>query len=372
VLQLDNLDRLRAEGTSFERCYASSPVCAGARVALRTGLFPHANPGSESLRADTPTVHARLKERGYRTHYVGKWHLSAGSGTASGYVLPQFRPDWDTFVGHEVSHSAHVTFEGEDPTPIPTGEWDAEVMTDFALDRIRADAAAGRPFYLQLNYLAPHQPYQDYPAALATYSQAQAIPRGNVPVINAPDFLKVGFHYMNATRGVDLELGRLLDALDALETEVVVIFTSDHGDMLYSHGETYKRSPYEESERIPLVVRGPGWRAGARVRYPVGQVDLAMTLCGLGQGLDLREPRDSVCFEMEQAAGSWKQGRWRGIVSDDGWKLAVGEGGGRLLSDLSSDPLELKDLAGKGLPQEDDLLARLRAWAHDTGDAFFG
>ena len=142
--------------------------------------------------------------------------------------------------------------------------------------------------------------------------------------------------------------------------------------MLYGHGQTYRRSPYEESARIPLVVGGPGWRAGARVRYPAGQVDLAQTLCQLGQGLDLREPRDSVYFEMEQATGSWKQGRWRGIVTDDGWKLAVGEGGGRLLTDLSSDPLELKDLAGTGHPQEDDLLAHMRAWAHETADPFSG
>ena len=177
---------------------------------------------------------------------------------------------------------------------------------------------------------------------------------------------------MNTTRGVDLELGRLLDEIDALGLEVVGGFTSDHGDMLYSHGQTFKRSPLEESARVPLLVRGPGWRAGATLRYPVGQLDLARTLVELGQGTHLQDARDSTYFEMALPAGSWKGGTWRGIATDDGWKLAVSENGPRLLSDLTGDPLELVNLAGQGLAREDELYQRMRQWAHETGDDFFG
>ena len=372
VLALPNIDRLRAEGTLFDRCYANSPWCPTSRSSLRNGLFSHANPGGIALQQPAETVEFRLREAGLATRYLGKWHLSPNP-TPSEFVQPADRLNWDWFVGHEKSHQLEATFVQDDPTPLSTAPWDPAAMTDFALRMLREDAAQDRPFFMHVNYLPPHQPYAAYPPSLGVYTAADAQLRPNsmgAPGV-AANYLG---HYMNLVRSVDIEVGRLLDELEVLGTDVVVVFTSDHGDMLWSQGLKYKRVPYEESVRVPLIVRGPGWQPGV-VNHPVGLVDLARTFAGIGQGLHLRHWRDSVYFEMPTTpdpSKNWSSAAWRGLVTDDGWKLAIGGGGARLLFDLSNDPYELKDRSGKGLIQETELEIRMREWARATGDDFFG
>jgi arylsulfatase A-like enzyme len=369
VLDLPAIDRLRAEGTVFERCYTNSPICSAARMTLRTGLFPHANPGGEKLVHPVPTVEEHMREAGYVTRYFGKWHLSRNPDLTTQFVDPRGRPHWNTFIGHEKSHTFDATYVGESPVPVSTAPWDSQVMTDFAVQALRADAGAKRPFFAHVNYLPPHQPYHLYPASLKVYGPPQATLRPNVPTLLAQAPVRIA-NYMNMTRGVDLEIARLLDELDALGIDVVVIFTSDHGDMLYSQNEEFKQKPWEEAVRVPLVVRGPGW-AAETIAHPVALIDLAAELVGIGQGTRLREPRDSVYFEMVRAQKSWAGDVWRGLVTDDGWKLAVSRAGPRLLYDLADDPYELADLAGQGLPREGELLGRMHEWAWATGDDFF-
>lgn len=272
-----------------------------------------------------------------------------------------------------MSHTDNVTFVHDDPTPVPTGPWDSGVMTKLAIRSMREDVAQGRPFFTQLNYLPPHHPYAIYPKFLSVFSPAEATLRPNVSgdLIVARTTIA---HYMNLVRGVDLQVGKLLAELDALGSDIVVVFTSDHGDMLSSHGLSYKRKPFEESVRVPLIVRGPGWRA-ERVTHPVALVDLARTLAGIGKGVPLLDPRDSVYFEMATtvpARTNWSGGGWRAVVTDDGWKLALGQNNARVMYDLRSDPYELADLSGQGLSREGELVARMHEWAQATGDGFFG
>ena len=380
VLDLPNIDRLRGESTEFERCYSTSPLCQPARATLRTGLFPHSVPSGVGLVQPVDTVEARLHERGLATRYLGKWHLSPplAPGTPQpslgGFVDPANRLNWDWFVGHELSHSKFVTFVMDDPTPLSTAPWDSAVMTQYAVRMMREDAAQGRPFFLHVNYLPPHQPYDLYPPQLAVYTKADVAQRPNVPGATGAA-LKDQAHYMNLLRGVDIEIGRLLDEIDLLEAEVVVIFTSDHGDMLGSQGETFKRKPWEEASRVPLMIRGPGWGRGRTIRYPVGLTDLAQTLAGIGQGIDLREHRDSVYYEMVAGVPApqknWSGGPWRALVTEDRWKLAIAASGQRLLYHLRDDPYELVDRAQQGLPREAELETRMREWAAATGDGFF-
>lgn len=368
VLDLPNIDRLRAEGRIFDRCYATSPVCSAARLTLRTGTWPHANPGLNKLLQPVPTVEQELQSRGYKTQYIGKWHLSPVP--VGQYVEPVDRLYWDQFIGHESSHVDDETFVMNDPTPLSTAPWDSGVMTDFAIRMMRANASTAQPFFLHVNYLPPHHPYDKYDPSMSVYSKAEGTLRPNsATAAGFPP--KLVSDYMNLVKAVDGEVGRLLAELDRIGHEVVVIFASDHGDMLQSHGMNYKRKPYEEASRVPLIVRGAGWTPGT-VTHPVGLVDLARTICGVGQGTDIREYRDSVYYEMVQAAGSWSGGRWRALVSDDGWKLAISEHGPRLLFHLRDDPYEFTDRSGLGMPQEAALETRMREWAHETGDDFFG
>jgi len=366
ALELPNIDRLRREGTNFDRCYATGPVCQASRLSLRTGRWPHTH-DRQFLVHPVATVEERMQDAGYRTCYVGKWHLSPDNDEQ--YVPPANRPHWDRFVGHEFSHTASTTYVDDDPTPVSTFPWDSEAMSNYAMGMIRESVDLERPFFMQLDYLPPHQPYDGYPKWLAEYEPADAALRPNVPESERQARVKYA-HYMNLVRAIDIEVGRVLDFLDELQQEVVVLFTSDHGDMLLSQGEHQKRRPWEEAARVPLYVRGPGWSPGT-VPYPVGLVDLAATLCGLGQGRDLREHRDSVYYEMAQPASSWADGTWRALVTEDGWKLAISEQGPRLLYDLSADPYELQNLAGAEHPREGELEARMRQWARETKDEFF-
>jgi arylsulfatase A-like enzyme len=369
VLDLPAVDRLRAEGTVFERCYTNSPICSAARMTLRTGLFPHANPGGEVLRHPVPTVEAHMRSAGFVTRYLGKWHLSPNPNLTTQFVDPAARPHWDRFIGHEKSHTFDATYIGENPIPISTAPWDSEVMTDLAIRAIRADVAVGRRFFMHVNYLPPHQPYHLYPASLKTYGPSEATLRPNVPPFMGGAGKRIS-DYMNMTRGVDIELGRLLTEIDALGIKVVLILTSDHGDMLFSHAEEFKQKPWEESVRVPLIVRGPGWRKET-VDHPVALIDLATELTGLGQGTPLRQRRESVYYEMIRPAKSWSDDVWRAVVTDDGWKLAVSAGGPRLLYDLTGDPYELANLSGQGHVREGELLTLMHEWAASTGDDFF-
>ena len=366
ALELPALDRLSAAGTNFERCYATGPVCQASRLALRTGRWPHVH-DKQFLVHPIPTVEERMQGQGYRTLYVGKWHLSPDS--EGQFVEPHNRPHWDRFVGHEFSHTASETFVDDDREARSTFPWDSQAMTDHALRLMRESVADEQPFFMQLNYLPPHQPYDAYPKWLDEYAVEDVTLRPNVPEGEQKARRKYA-HYMNLVRAVDLELDRVLDAVDELEQDVVVIFSSDHGDMLLSQGEHQKRRPWEESARVPLIVSGPGWEPGS-VSHPVGLVDLPATLCGLGQGLDLREARDSVYFEMARPASSWEDGTWRALATADGWKLAISEHGPRLLYDLGQDPYELANLAGSGHAREAELETRMREWAAATDDEFF-
>jgi arylsulfatase A-like enzyme len=241
-------------------------------------------------------------------------------------------------------------------------------MTSFALRMMRHNRDLGRRFFMHLNYLPPHQPYFMYPSWLDVYDASDAVIRPNAVLGN--NSANTIADYMNLVRGVDIEIGRLLDEIDKLGLDVTVVLTSDHGDMLFSQGEMFKRKPWEEGARVPLIVRGQSWNAD-RVSYPVGLVDLAKTFSGLGQGLDIRSWRDSVYYEMVQPLTSWANGRWRAIVTEDGWKLAINENGPRLMYDLTNDPYELNDLAGQGLERESELEDRMRQWAAETRDSFF-
>ena len=367
LLELPNIDRLRAEGQVYNRCYATSPVCSASRISLRTGLWPHANPGNHKLIHPIATLEEALQGRGYRTEYFGKWHMSPDPDGQ--FVKPQDRLHWDSFIGHESDHRHDITFKQDDPRKYSTAPWDSAYMTDAALKSLRKTARSDQPFFLHINYLPPHQPYSKYPKSLEEYSTVQGTLRANAVSVDGHADRYVAM-YMNLVRGVDIEIGRLLDELDTLESKAVVVFASDHGDMLGSHGMIYKRKPHEESARVPLVVRGAGWTPGV-VDYPVGLVDLARTLGDVGQGTDLREHRDSVYYEMTQHLGSWEQGQWRALVTEDGWKLAIGEHGPRMLINLEDDPFELENLAGAGHSREAELETRMREWAGSTKDDFF-
>ena len=247
------------------------------RYATATGVTGNAN----RLPIGLPTLADRLGEAGYRTSYVGKWHLG---GKGNDAVPPELRGGFAEFIGYQCynDYLDQVWFFDEDGHKIVGEGHRTEVTTDLALQRLEGLKRRGEPFALFVSYQNPHYPVQPSPNCEALYRGRSITRRPNTvdvepytptfsppspkPPERDPNFQKYGgdldeylrLYYAMVTQ-LDANVGRFLRALDqlGLSEETVVIFTSDHGDMQGSHGKTQQGSSMEESSRIPLIVRAP-------------------------------------------------------------------------------------------------------------------
>jgi arylsulfatase A-like enzyme len=300
-----NLDRLAAEGRRYPNACATVPVCSPSRACLLTGQYPGTHgviANDLQLPTDAPSVAEAFREAGYRTGYVGKWHLD---GTPRDRFTPPGprRQGFDDFWAvQNCSHDYTSTqYYRDDPDPIGVDGYEPVEQTDRAMEFVRGDD--DRPFWLFLSYGPPHGPYRDLPDAyLERYDPTALTLRPNVeltppesrvrPQVFGPSDEaslreRIAGYYAHVT-ALDEQIGRLLDCLDAngLREETIVTYTSDHGDMLGSQGVQKKEWPWTESIGVPFVVRWPGEiPAGTRDRTPIATVDVTPTLCGLA-GID--------------------------------------------------------------------------------------
>ena len=315
------LDELAAEGMLFENAFCTNSICTPSRATLLTGQYSHVNRVttlSGHLEGDRQYVANLIREAGYQTAMIGKWHLKRepafdyycvlpGQGSYFNPVLRESGKPWPDnlrrFSGYDSSHSTDVI---------------VEASIDWLKRRDR-----NRPFFLMHHFKAPHDNFENAERYDFLYEQTVipepsslwAIPnhgseatRGAGTSIGkrnarrnmghhmfvdrdlAPDLYKQTAYqrylkkYLRTVRGVDDGVSRLLDYLDQ-EGELdntVILYTSDQGFMLGEHDYIDKRWMYDESMRIPLLVRYPGTvEAGARADALVNNTDLAPTLLEL-------------------------------------------------------------------------------------------
>lgn len=352
------LDALMSDGVSLTHAVSSYPVCSPHRAMMMSGQYPEANGVTHNVNSETaawgvglrpnaPSWAAVLRDAGYNTGYIGKWHLEApvpedalhGAGPLEdGRYWDAWSP-LDRRHGFDFWYSygcadAHLTPHywtsdaGRHQRVNVTG-WSAAHETDVAIEYLRraagasdtgSDAGSGpgsaddstpaespargtspgrKPFALAVSWNPPHQPFDQLPFGYDTsygeLSAAELLNRPNVDLASDAGRGAAGFAplYYAAVSAIDAQLGRLLETLDALDLaeDTLVIFTSDHGQQMGSHGLLYKNVPFEESMRIPWVMRWPGQldtAAGGRVG--ISSVDIAPTLLGLvGLGEDVPE-----------------------------------------------------------------------------------
>lgn len=389
------LDRLAAQGILFENTLANSPVCSPARAVMLTGKYAHRNgmvANDLRLRESEVTLAELFADAGYRTGFIGKWHLDGGP-RLPGYVPPgPRRQGFQFWAANECSHRHFDnTYFRDRPEPIRMDRFEPEVWTDLALEFLGDVARRRQPFFLVIAMGPPHDPYGAPESYMRLYDPARLTMRPNWrPTPGAPGPAEIAAYYAAVT-AIDDQMGRLLEGLDRLgmAEDTIVWFTSDHGDMLGSHGLRLKRKPYEESIRVPGILRYPArLRAPRRERALISHVDFAPTLlalCGLRtpramQGTDLsrivlgqqREGPASAYFQIfgPFAPDSVPAG-WRGVRTHR-CMYARFRHGPWLLFDLEKDPFELKNLAedpGAGdLRREMDAL--LAAWMRRTGDSW--
>ncbi len=285
-----NMDRLAAEGIRFRNAFATSSLCSPSRATFLTGLYNHLN-GVVNNHTPFPTNSVTyatvLRASGYKTAYVGKWHMGNQRGQ---------RPGFD----YSASYIAHGRYE-DCPFEIngvsePTKGWVDDVTTDFAINFMRTNKTG--PFLLVVGFKSPHDP-RSPPERLKNLFAGEACrpavnkdspppylaASGKPGVTEAQDKSENRLDYFRCIAGADENLGRLLAALDelGLADNTMVVYTSDNGYYLGDHRLGDKRSAYEESIRIPLLLRYP--RLGVKgvvVNEEVLNTDLAPTFIDYG------------------------------------------------------------------------------------------
>ena len=290
------LASLAAAGTTVTHCVSNYPVCSPYRGILMTGRWPYQTgiiDNAYPLRRSEYSLGEAFRDEGYRTGYVGKWHLDARG--AEGLAL---KPQGDSRHGFDEWHAwyntnphfdrSHTYDAATGRQKIPAG-YNATLMTDDAISFI--ERSDDRPWMLVVSLNPPHPPFDDAPPELLRkYAQpdlqlrpntVESVTRG---VGGRGRSVRKDLAGYNAhIEGVDLEVGRLMACLDrnGLADDTILVYTSDHGEMLGAHNRTGKRLPHDESCRVPFVVRAPGVPKGLRTDVLLGAIDIYPTLCGL-------------------------------------------------------------------------------------------
>lgn len=306
-----NLDRLASEGAAFANSFVTTSLCCPSRATMWTGLYAHDHGvlGNRSDLAEALVTWPRLLQRaGYRTAFVGKWHLGASSAAP--------RPGFDHWVGFRGQGQYH--WPGPERLPPQDREFNVDgvatpangYVTDLLTERAVAFLDGLKPdqrFALVLSHKAVHAPHEPAPRHAGQFVDADA----PVPLARAdmalqprwlrdlgdgefdahrpyggrwPDFRSWYLDYHRTLLSVDESVGTLLASLarHGRLDRTAVLFTSDNGMMMGERGVLDKRCFYEESIRVPLLVRAPGVaRAGDRPVEMALNLDLAPTLLDL-------------------------------------------------------------------------------------------
>lgn len=296
-----NLDRLAGESVNFTHAVSGCPVCSPYRASLITGQYWLTHGiflNDVPLRSEAVSIAEALHDGGYDTAHIGKWHLD-GHGRLS-YIPRERRQGFDFWKVMECTHDYNASeYYDDDPAKKRWEGYDAVAQTGEALEYIRS-RNSNRPFALFLSWGPPHNPYETAPKEfLDRIPEEDIILRENVPAECADRARKDLRGYYAHIMVLDDCIGQMLKQLDesGIADNTIFVFTSDHGDMLYSQGEIRKQRPYDESIRVPFLLR---YRAklgkeGRSVDWPINAPDIMPTLLGLC-GLDIPKTVEGYDF----------------------------------------------------------------------------
>jgi len=289
------LDRLAAESANFAQAVSGCAVCSPYRGSVMTGQYSLTHGvfiNDVPLVPRGPTLGQAFAAAGYCTGYIGKWHLYGSPdgqyGRRQAFIPKDQRFGFEYWKACECTHDYNRSpyYEGNDPTKRFWNGYDAIAQTDDARGFIERQARSSDPFLLVLSLGPPHNPYDTAPERYrALYEQRPIRLRPNVPEERREAATKDLRGYYAHIAALDDCLAKLLAALDrsGVAEDTIVLFTSDHGDMLWSQGLQLKQHPWEESIRVPFLLRYPRklGRRGGLIRQPLDAPDIMPTLLGL-------------------------------------------------------------------------------------------
>ncbi len=417
-LKTPNLDRLAAQGTRFDRAYNCQPVCAPARSAIWTGLYPHTNGvwGNSMPLGDTVhTIGQRLHDRGISCGYMGKWHLTGTDYFDTGKPQPGWDPAYWYDMRDNLSElSTEDRQRSRNPATGNDSSWTADMCYGHRCTNRAVDFLAkhrGKNFLMVVAYDEPHGPS----LCPIEYSEMYndfvfpSDPNVNDPLTNKPVEQRIwadgrlqrpappirSKQFFGAHTFIDNEIGRVLDEVEKCAPNALVLYTADHGVFLESHHLTDKGpTMYDEITRIPFIVRWPGHTPENTVSSNlVSNIDIAGTLMDFfgfevpktlegGSMLPLlRDPGSAVRKEVFLEWGRYEVdhdglGGYQPIrcVCDGRYKLSINLMVTDELYDLQADPGELNNLIDleAHTAVRNDLHDRLLNWMNTSRDPFRG
>ncbi len=419
AMKTPSLDALANRGIRFDRAYTCQPVCGPARAAIFTGTWPHSNgswANNMPIGDNIKTIGQRLRDHGIHCGYIGKWHVDGsdyfGLGRCPDGWDPRYWYDMrcylDELTPPQRQRSRLTPANGP---AVDSGFTYAHRCSDRAVQFLHSHAS--EDFLLVVSYDEPHHPFLCPPEFIDMYKDYQW-PRSRNhfdSLRDKPTHQQVwarslpphdpatrqidAAEYLGCNSFVDQQIGRVLDAAARTAPDALVIYTSDHGDALYSHGITNKGPVvYDEVARIPFIISWPEQApVGTASTAPVSHIDLCPTIMDafgleIPRALDgrsmlatIRNPatavNDAVFIEFgryevdHDGFGGFQPMR---AIYDGRYKLAVHLLSSDELYDLHADPQEMTNLieAPEHCARRDALHNRLLEWMNQTRDPFRG
>lgn len=379
-----NLDALANEGIRFVNAISGAPVCSPYRASLISGMYIHKHGvvgNNILLNPEFKTLGNIFEEAGYATGYIGKWHLDGGipEEKVGGYIEEgERRQGWQEFMGYEKSHEFIQVWkydEHKKKVRVKDYNWEPTWHTDVAVDFIKRKTEEGKPWCYYLAYGPPHLPEQCPEDFLGMYDpKAFTLPPDIEKNLSNKEKeklrLQLQMYYAQVT-AIDYEIGRLMTSLKEMgvEENTIVVYTSDHGDVLGSHNQDIadqyqnlgvkkssslrtKGKPYLSAMDVPLLIRWPEQIEVKQVCHAlVNTVDITATLLDLTnlvkpssmQGVSMADwclkgagpIKDALYIGLAKGNKAWRgvyDGRY--LYSTLGWPV---------LYDHENDPYEMNN-----------------------------
>ena len=353
-----NLDKLVADGTTFEQCHVTAASCAPARASLFTGYYPHSTGILKNADDWTRSWVEVLANGGYHCTNIGKmhtWPFTTPCGFNERHVVEnkdrflegaEFTDEWESYMQNEgIEKQRRELYRKRDDYKQSLGAFAWEQAEDSHSDFFTGNKAIewlnnyrnDQPFFLEIGFPGPHPPYDPVPSYLELYNEIdipiakvlesdlegqpnalKALRQHNVDVdhdsivhqLDPSDEarLRQRKHYLANVTMIDHVLGKITKCLEKnnLSKNTVVIFTSDHGDCLTDHGHSQKWTMFEQITRVPLIFSGPSIKQNTRVSELVQWMDIGPTILDLA---GCESPKMEAISMLPALQGGHWQGR---------------------------------------------------------------
>jgi len=418
VIQTPALDKLANKSYVFKKAYCTQAVCSPSRSALLSGLYPHSTGvvgNNEPLNEGIKTLPEIINDPDYNTAHMGKWHLGDEIFAQRGFeTWVSMEDGYSDYYSNDNDRNARSSYhhwlleKGYEPNNkdntfsrgfaarLPLEHCKPKFLEEKAIEYL--EKVKGEPFILYVSFLEPHPPF--YGPLDNFYSPEEVVLPGNFnhkfteehplnwrekvagEVAEKYDTTEQGWReltakYWGLVTQLDMSVGTILDKLESLglSDNTIVVFTSDHGEMMGSHGLAHKGNHLEESARIPFLLRVP-WlnKSQKMIEERVSQIDMVPTLLELMNNElpgSLHGKSLVPALKGEQSAARdifIEKTSCITVISVEGWKLMLFKNDKSQLYNLNNDPLEMNNLYNDHEYQDvvKKLTDKIHKWVKET------